>query len=133
PLKQLLTVNYMRFVTSRFISKVVASHTWPEPSEFKWTLLTPANVESYYAQFQTAYAIAGDIETTKVNLAIRCIGYTGVFLRVGGTVDTVSVVLPVDSEWALAWMRKFNDLPAQKIFQNGKYDATYLLRYNAPL
>lgn len=132
PLKQLFTVSYGKFIADRFISKIAAPQSWNEPSVFRWDLLTPTNIDSYFRQLENAYAIAVDIETFKVNLAIRCIGYTGVFIERGSNVlTTISLVLPVNDEWALAWMRKINSLPVPKIFQNGKYDNAYLLRYNA--
>jgi len=56
-----------------------------------------------------------------------------VFVGNTGGLVTRSYVLPVDSVYNLYWMRKFNDLPVQKIFQNGKYDNAYLLRYNSPV
>ena len=133
PLKQLFTVPYGKFIADRLISKVSAPQSWNEPSEFKWDLLSPSNIESYYRRLEHATAIACDIETFKHNLAIRCIGYTGIFIEQPGNVlTTVSLVLPITDEWSLAWMRKINSLPVPKIFQNGKYDNAYLLRYNAP-
>jgi DNA polymerase I-like protein with 3'-5' exonuclease and polymerase domains len=133
PLKQLFTVSYGKFIADRFISKVSAPQSWNEPSEFKWDLLSPSNIESYYRRLEHATAIACDIETFKHNLAIRCIGYTGIFIEQPGNVlTTVSLVLPITDEWSLAWMRKINSLPVPKIFQNGKYDNAYLLRYNSP-
>jgi len=132
PLAQLVTVPYGRFVTARYISKVIRPEEWPEASEFKWDILTPANIDSYYQEFLDAYVISTDIETVRTNCAIRCIGYTGVFVGRAGDTRTQSIVLPLDSDWAVSWMRKFNLLPAPKIFQNGKYDVSYLLRYNAP-
>lgn len=132
PLKQLFTVPYGKFIASRFISKVCAPNAWAEPTKFSWELLSPSNLAPTYALYQTAYAIAVDIETFKRNLAIRCIGFTAIFISPSGNITTHSSVLPVDSDFALTWMRKFCDLPAQKIFQNGKYDCSYLLRYNSP-
>lgn len=132
PLKQLLTVPIGRFIAQRFISKVVSQGTWAEATEFSWDLLTATNIERIYGEYKDAYAIAIDIETLRQNLAIRCIGFSAVFLDTFGAIRTHSCVLPLDSVWALAWMRKFCDLPAQKIFQNGKYDCSYLLRYNSP-
>lgn len=132
PLSQLVSISYGRFITSRYISKVISPEEWNEATEFKWDILTPGNIESYYQEFQNAYAISVDIETVRQDCAIRCIGYSGIFVGSGGTIHTQSIVLPVDSDWAVIWMRKFNLLPASKIFQNGKYDVSYLLRYNAP-
>jgi DNA polymerase I-like protein with 3'-5' exonuclease and polymerase domains len=133
PLAQLFTVRHGRFIAKRFISKVTTPTDWREATPFSWEIAAPATVESLYSRFQSAYAMAVDIETFKVNLAIRCIGYCGIWIDKSGRITTHSFVLPVDSIWALAWMRKFNELPARKIFQNGKYDNAYLLRYNAPV
>lgn len=132
PLAQLVTVPYGRFVTARYISKVISPSSWNEATEFKWDILTPGNIESYYQEFLNAYAMSVDIETVRKDCAIRCIGYTGIFVGDSGAILTQSIVLPMDSDWAVIWMRRFNTLAAPKIFQNGKYDASYLLRYNAP-
>jgi DNA polymerase I-like protein with 3'-5' exonuclease and polymerase domains len=133
PLRQLFSVSYGRFISQRYISKVVSKDSWAEATAFSFTLLKPSNIEEIYNEFQASYAIAVDIETFKVNLAIRCVGYTAVHISSSGNISTKSVVLPIEDQWSLVWMRKFNDLPAQKIFQNGKYDCSYLLRYNAPV
>lgn len=133
PLAQLFSVSYGRFIISRYISKVVAPEAWLEPPKFSWDIFTAANANEKFSELESAYAIAVDIETFRHNLAIRCVGYTGVFISDTGTVTTKSIVIPLDSDWALAWVRKINNLPIQKITQNGKYDNAYLLRYNAPL
>lgn len=133
PLKQLITVSYGKFITSRFISKVVAKESWAEATKFSWNLVTPENYDSVYQELCGAFAIACDIETFKTNLTIRCIGYTGIYISASGVITTRSYVLPVDSSWALACMRNINASSPQKIFQNGKYDHSYLLRYNAPI
>ena len=39
PLKQLLTVNYGKFLCKRFISKVVTPDRWTEATEFKWEMI----------------------------------------------------------------------------------------------
>jgi hypothetical protein len=134
PLRQLFTVAYGKFLAARYISKVCAPDSWPEASVFQWSVIdTPAKIESAYHDLSQAYAIAADIETFSHPLSIRCIGYTGVFIGADGTIHTRTYVLPMDSVYNLYWMRKINDLPVQKIFQNGKYDCSYLLRYNAPV
>lgn len=133
PLAQLLTVTYGKFLTSRYISKLVAPDTWIQSTPFSWRLLDASNIDQFYQEAQSAFAIAVDIETYKQNLAIRCINYTAVYLSGDGSIRTDSVVLSIESGWALAWMRKLNDTAPAKIFQNGKYDNSYLLRYNAPI
>ncbi len=129
PLSQLFTVSYGQFITERFISKITAPEKWFKTIPFSWEILSPTNIESYYTQFKSALFIAVDIETFKDPLAIRCCGYTAVWKDS----TSKSIVLPLDSEWALSWLRKFNSLPAPKITQNGKYDNSYLLRYQSPL
>ena len=130
PLPQLVSVPYGAFVTQRYISKLARPQSWNKYPQFKWTILTPSNAEEKYNEFAKASLIALDIETTKVNLAITSISYTAVYLQ-GGNIALDTVVFEIDSDFALAWMRKFNLLPAAKILQNGKYDCSYLLRYNA--
>jgi DNA polymerase I-like protein with 3'-5' exonuclease and polymerase domains len=133
PLEHFITVPYGKFLAQRFISKLTAKEKWNAPIRFNWEVLTPTNADAIFNNYRTASLVSVDIETFKENLAIRCIGYTAVFLS-NGTITTHSCVLPLDSSWALAWMRKFNwELQAPKITQNGKYDNSYLLRYNAPL
>lgn len=131
PLEQLITVNYAGHLTARYVSKLTRPQSWQQCPEFSWHLLDARNIQETYEEFKEAYAIACDIETIKDPLKITCIGYTALFLQGDGTLRTSSVVLPLDDMWAVAWMRKFNNLPAPKIFQNGKYDISYLSRYNA--
>ena len=134
PLRQLFTVSYGKFLAARYISKVCAESAWSEATSFEWSVLdSAAKIEAAYHDLSEAYAIAADIETFQSPLSIRCIGYCGVFISLDGVLVTRSYVLPMDSVYNLYWMRKINDLPAQKIFQNGKYDNAYLLRYNAPV
>lgn len=134
PLKQLFTVPYGKFMAEKYISKLTRPQDWHPTPEFTYELLSPENIERIFHLYQDAFAIAVDIETYKTNLAIRCIGYTAVFIDDDGRTTTHSCVLPVGSEYALAWMRKFNwELKAPKVLQNGKYDISYLIRYSAPL
>jgi DNA polymerase I-like protein with 3'-5' exonuclease and polymerase domains len=130
PLEQTVTVPYGDFLLSRFASKLSDSSKWLQTPEFNWCVLRPENQEKEYAIFssQTVIAIAADIETFRENLAIRCIGFTAIISE-NGSFKTRSIVLPIDSEWSLHIARKFANLPAPKIFQNGKYDNSYCLRY----
>lgn len=132
PLQQLVTVPYGKFITERFISKLVYPDKWQEPTKFTFEVAdTPAKLQAAYNDLASAYAIATDIETTKWNLAIRCVGYTGVYFDSAGNPFSRTYVIPLNSTYNLSWVRKINDLPVQKIFQNGKYDNAYFLRFNA--
>jgi len=131
PLRQLFTVTYGRFLAARYISKVCAPESWREATQFQWGLITAENFQDCLFQLSGAYAISIDIETLRQDLRIRCIGYCGVYVGPEGQITTRSYILPLDSSYSLACARAIHDLPAQKIFQNGKYDNSYLLRYNA--
>lgn len=133
PLKNLLTVPYGKFHTKRIISKLTEPESWYEVPEFKWEILTAINADSILEKYSKAFAIAVDIETVKDPLAITCIGYTAIFIDdVTGNISTHSCVLWLDSLYEVALMRKMNwELQAPKIFQNGKYDISYLSRYSA--
>lgn len=134
PLEQLISIPYTSFLTKRFISKLTEPEIWAEniTPAFNWCMLEASNEQGIFESYSNAYAIAVDIETFRHNLAIRCIGYTAIFISIAGMVTTHSCVLPIDSSYNLAVMRKFNwELKAPKIFQKGKYDISYLSRYNA--
>lgn len=132
PLKQLVSVDYGTFIAKRFISKLVAPAQWYKNPAFKFEILTPKNETQIFQSYQNAIAIAVDIETFRENLRIRCIGYTAIFHDAANGFSCHSCVLPIDSMYAVSLMRKFNwELKAPKIFQNGKYDLSYLSRYNA--
>lgn len=130
PLKQCITIPWGDHILKRYSSKLIAPSTWQKWPEFSWEIGTATNFDYLYEQFLTADLIAIDIETVKINLAITSIAYTGVWLT-GLEPKLHSFVVELNSMYNLAWVRKFNTLPAPKIFQNGKYDCSYLLRYNA--
>jgi len=136
PLKSLATVTYGKFLTTRFVDKLIKQDTWYKETEFTgWNLLNPSNETYWYKEFSSdaCFLIAVDIETFKENATIRCLSYTGFFYADTGDIYSDSLVLPMDSTYNLSIMRKWNNLPAPKVLQNGKYDVSYLSRYNAPL
>jgi DNA polymerase I-like protein with 3'-5' exonuclease and polymerase domains len=132
PLAQTVSVPYGQFLLNRFASKLSYPERWFPAPAFSWYILKERNIEQAYESFFNAFAIVVDIETWRDPLSIRCIGYTAIYWS-DSKFTTESVVLPMDSVWALLWMRKFNLLPAPKILQNGRYDISYLALYNAPL
>lgn len=131
PLEQLVTVPYGKFLATRYISKLVAPEKWITPTTFTWSLFDEAKFQDTYARFQEAVAIAIDIETFSTPPSIRCVGYTALFYSAGNIWTSESLVIPCDAMFNLACIRSLNDLPAAKIFQNGKYDISYLQAYNA--
>lgn len=134
PLKQLITVPYGKFLAERFISKLATPERWIRPPRFDWKLATPQNIEQLYKDFAKADLIAIDIETKKEPfIHITEVGYTAVWYDGKAKCESLSIVLPINDMWAVAWMRKFNLLTPPKVFQNGKYDNNYLMAYNAPV
>ena len=131
PLKQVITVPYGKFLLERFTSKLVYPDRWLPTSEFKWRVITQANAQEALSFLSSSNLIAEDIETFRHNLAIRCVGFTGVKFNANGLPETFSYVLPITDLWALYLLRQINRLPVPKIFQNGKYDVSYLSRYDA--
>jgi DNA polymerase I-like protein with 3'-5' exonuclease and polymerase domains len=137
PLKQLISVPFGKFMASRQVSKLTKPEPWYKPTKFIWDILTPENEAGHYTSFQqkNCFLISIDIETLRQDAQIRCLSYTG-FWNDPGTetgIHSESYVLPLDSLYALSIMRKWNLLNAPKVFQNGKYDISYLARYNAPV
>ena len=134
PLKQIATVPYGKFVASRIITKLTKPAKWFKPTKFDgFVILTASNETEQFTDLSKAALVCIDIETYRENASIRCLSYTGFFYTEGGWTSQ-SVVLPLDSDFNLAIMRKWNwELKAPKIFQNGKYDIAYLTRYNAPV
>jgi len=136
PLKQLVTVPYGSFIAKRLVTKLTARDKWFTPPAFDWSVLTASNADFFFLAMEDAFLISIDIETFRENAAIRCISYTAFHystLHPSG-MRSETVVLPLDSDYNLSVMRKFNwELKAPKVFQNGKYDCAYLARYNAPV
>ena len=128
PLEHTITVPYGTFLLKRYVSKLVYRDKWPVAPAFNWCILDPSNIQAEYDKATSCNLMAVDIETYRENLAIRCIGFTCLTL-VNGSYISRSTVLPLDSDFALAWCQRFIDLPAAKILQNGKYDINYLMRY----
>ena len=131
PLAQLVSVSHGSFLTRHFISKFLKPQDWREPLPFKWCVFTERNAEELFSIAASSRLLAIDIETKREHLAIQCVGYTAVTWDSSGNGSCISFVVPLTSVWALAWVRKLNTVPAAKIFQNGKYDNLYFLRFNS--
>lgn len=130
PLQHFRTVSEAPFIFKRFISKITHPEKWFPQTEFTWELATEETIEHLYEAFKTALLIGVDTETDEdsPHRTINCSGYCA--LMPDGT--THSVVIPTTSWWGVTWMRRFNQLPAPKVFQNGLYDNLYFFRYGSP-
>jgi len=142
PLEQLVTVTYGRFILARHLSKFLSPSAWRIYSRFEsFDIVTVGSYQNILKRWETQVEetellggvafVACDIETKQQPLAIVCIGYTLCTLDKVHGVRTHSCVLPVDNMEAVYIMRQFNNTPYKKAFQNGKYDISYLARYNA--
>ena len=130
PLEQFRTVNYNKFLTTRYLSKLVDPDSWLAPIQFNWSIYSEAEWPALYARFQNAEALAFDIETFQSPPSIRCVGFTALFYSPAGW-TTESVVIPCTDTYKLACIRQLCALPIPKIAQNGKYDIAYLQAYDS--
>lgn len=132
PLDHLVKVPYGRFLYERYLSKFYSKDSWMQIPEFRWELFEPSRAEDLLDLFSTASFIAVDIETVEEDRAITCIGFTGVeFNAKTKTFTATTVVVPFTDLFNIAFARQVLSTKPPKVFQNGKYDNSYLLRYNA--
>ncbi len=127
-LEHLFTVPYGQHLAKRYLQKILAPETLYPQSEFSWEVAEPQNLPALFERFKSSIAIAVDIETVRKNLAISCVGYCAIF----PDGSTHSIVIPMTDDFMCNWVNKFNNLPNEKIMQNGSYDCTYFLRYGLP-
>lgn len=134
PLEQLVTVTYGKFVFQRYLSKILAPGNWLATPDFKWELFKPNRLEVLFEFFESCSLIAIDIETRRDDpeRTIVCMSFTGSqFLR--GQMKLMTVVVPFDDLYNVNFARLICSNKVAKVFQNGKYDIAYLLRYNCPV
>lgn len=132
PLSHIVQVPYGKFLTARYISKLTKPAEWGTVPEFSWQLGTASNLDAIFELFKKALLVSFDIETVKDPIRIKCVGFTAIFAEACGSLSSNSVVIPLDSEFALAWIRRFCwELKAIKVAQGGKYDVSYLSRYDS--
>ena len=143
PPEHIVTTPTGRFLWARYLSKLLQPHRWPAQPVFRWTLANPSNIEGFYHRYAvTADLIAVDIETvsTPANAITCCVFSTVSFVPdTNGCPYTIeNLVIPVayaedgQQEYMLSWLRRFCDLPAPKITQNGKYDHAWLIAHHSP-
>lgn len=134
PVKHLIAVPYGKFLYERYLSKLLSPQKWMVLPDFIWTLFDPQYTDALIDSFGDADLISCDIETgAEDDRVITCVGFTAV--HIGKTTHRIvadTVVIPFTSEYNIAVIRTILSLPQPKVFQNGKYDNVYLLRFNCP-
>lgn len=131
PLDHLVKVPYGRFLYERYLSKFLQPDNWLAIPDFKWELFEPRRTDELLSLFSTASFMSIDIETVEEDRAITCLGATAVHIDAKSKCFTATtVVIPFTDLYNIAFARKLAALPTAKVFQNGKYDCSYLLRYN---
>lgn len=131
PLHQHFTTTTGEFRIERYLRKFSHVRSWLAIPEFTWELFEPKLLEKWITLFQRASFVAVDIETyDKVNRLISCVGFSAVILDTrNNTYDIHTLVVPFDSEYNVAVIATLLEMPVAKVFQNGKYDNAYLLRF----
>lgn len=133
PLDHILTVKHGRFMAARYLSKFIRPNLWLEPSPFHWEKIDPTNYRDALAKLSSCPQIAVDIETKRDPLSITHISYTGIEWTSKSTWKTWTFTHKIKEHQDLVIARLILNLPAEKIFQNGKYDNAYLSRFNSPV
>ena len=132
PVLHLVSVSYGRFLYNRYLDKLLHKEKWFQPPEFKWKLFEEADTDFYVGLARRSHFIAADIETGDMDLReITCISFTFIELS-ANTLLQHTVVIPFNNEHNLHTIRRLLASPAVKVFQNGKYDNAYLLRFGSP-
>lgn len=131
PLDRLVTVPHERFVVDRYVSKLTKPGNWWKQTPFNWKMITESNLEEAINRVQQSRLLSVDIETPGDELrSISCVSYTAYFPE---TRSTESYCIGFDELWQWEAIKRINDTPVAKIFQNGMYDNAYFMRWNAPV
>lgn len=130
---------HMVWYINHLLGKLHSPNKFVQPTAFYYTEATVADTPQWVEKARNAVLCALDIETARGEEGqnqqlITSIAYTFATLK-NGALHTSSVVIDFLKDWqgALHFMRKLNATDVPKIMQNGQYDASYFLRFNAPL
>lgn len=145
PLEQLFTVPYAKFLLERYMDKFIhPEHFIPMP-EFTHEIFDPKDTDRWIEEADSCNFMSCDIETTTLSKedekagvelprAMSCVGYS--FVRLDGASKSFTIrtlVIPANSDYNISVIRRLSSSNTPKVFQNGKYDNAYLLRYACPV
>lgn len=133
PLDHLFKVNYGKHLAQRYISKLTEPDAWNSKVQFTWALFKPHDYDELHSYFSNCIAVAVDIETVQKPLAITIVGFAGINIDSSGVVTIRCAIVECNDSYNIQVVKNFCAIPVPKIFQNGKYDNAYLLRYNCPV
>jgi hypothetical protein len=132
PLEHLVTTNTGEFICRRFLDKFLAPQKFIDFPAFRWELFEPAQLDSIFTDANEATYTAIDIETTDEKSQERRITSVA-FTFVSVYKDYVAqrtVVVPMIDEYNYVVVKNLCATRAPKVFQNGKYDVSYFIRWN---
>ena len=132
PFEHSRTVDTYNFLVKRFLRKLFRKDSYYAAGQFTWQIIdcTTSGLEATTALhfLKQCSLIAADIETPGKELSISCIALSGYQPATG---VTKTYVLEFTSLANVKWLRlALGETQAGKIFQNGQYDITYLLRFS---
>ena len=135
PLESLFTQNYGKFLYRRYLSKFIEPEKFISLPEFKFIVFDPKYSDELLDICSEATFIACDIETgDEQERVITCVGFCAAFIDTkNNTVQFTTFTVPFNDEYNLAFIRTICSFHNPKVFQNGLYDNSYLLRFNIPV
>lgn len=132
PLSSLFSISYGKHLFNRFTDKFAQPDKFISLPEFTWEVFQSSKYRAYLVEFANADFISNDIETIPTDERhITCMGFSAVYIR-NGKYSIRTVVVPFDNELAVSFCGEMLALPNPKIYQNGKYDIAYELRFGIP-
>lgn len=146
PLRQYYTTSSGGFLLDHFCKKLTTKFL--TKSELDWCLLTPSNFPQAEKLLNETFLTAVDIETlhsksvTSEEIVItHCSWTAGYECEVTKKIKTKTYVLDFTqlpkSEQTYSFyfelFRRLNQTKSPKVMQNGRYDATWFLRFGVPL
>lgn len=129
------TQNYGAFLLDTYCSKLSKGGICRK-DPFSWRFVTPSTINQDVLEINSkAFLMAVDIETSKEDLKITSCSYTWAY-DCDGIVKTKTLVVkcsPEEYPFCIDAIRMLNNTKVAKVMQNGKYDAAYFVRFNAPI
>ena len=126
---------HMGWLCNHWLRKLSNPSSFIRPVPFSYKLLTITDYTRWESKLNSKEAVlcAIDIETVKDGLLITSCAFTVIFQRGGKLTSESGTInlLGTDYEDAMLLLRLLLRTDVAKVMHNGRYDCTYLLRFNA--